>query len=332
MEDTRICYITASYPFGPGEAFVGVEIDAWRKRGYSIFLMPAYPRGGGAEKFDGIADVLNYPIFSFSFFPVLLYWAFKSPAVVFGVFLDLFKSPGNFWKNFFVSIKAFACARDLMRQRCVHIHAHWGGTSSTMAMVIARLTGVPWSLTCHRWDIYTNNLLRLKSESAQFTRFISERGRRAALGIGVVASKAVVIHMGVSIIESMPIKLKPSSVAVIACPANLIEVKGHRYLIEAASLMQKTGRPFLVRFFGDGVLRLELERYCAEMNVSDLVRFEGHCPHDKLMQIYKAGEIDLVVLPSVELDSPHGWRYRALFAGEGYSDPDSCSFVYIRGF
>lgn len=302
MEDPRICYVTASYPFGSGEAFVGVEIDAWRKRGYSIFVMPAYPRGARSDEFNGMDGVLNYPVFSFSFFASVLYWVYRSPTVIFGIFSDLFKSPDNLWKNLLISIKAFACARELVRQPCSHIHAHWGGTSSTMAMVMSRLTGVPWSLTCHRWDIYANNLLRLKSESAQFARFISNRGRSTALGLGVAASKSVVIHMGVSSVENLPIKLEPSPVVVIACPANLIEVKGHRYLIEAALLMKKAERQFLLRFFGDGVLRLELERYCSEMNVLDLVRFEGHCPHTKLMKMYRAGEVDLVVLPSVELN------------------------------
>ena len=55
-----------------------------------------------------------------------------------------------------------------------HIHAHWAHLTATIAMGASAVSGIPWSFTAHRYDIFLNNLLTQKLRSARFGRFIAQ--------------------------------------------------------------------------------------------------------------------------------------------------------------
>ena len=69
-------------------------------------------------------------------------------------------------------------------------------------MMTAEAIGVPWSFTLHRWDIYANNLLAEKLQSAQFARVISQRGKMDTLAIAPGADDVRVLHLGVDLPSS----------------------------------------------------------------------------------------------------------------------------------
>ncbi|MCS7458802.1 glycosyltransferase family 4 protein [Paenibacillus doosanensis] len=87
---------------------------------------------------------------------------------------------------------------------------------------------------------------------------------------------------------------------VIACPARLVHVKGHRTLIEALSRVKGRRDHFVCWLIGDGYLREELEQYCMQMNVADCFFFLGNRT-DVPAVLKKA---DLVVLPSLSDNQP----------------------------
>jgi glycosyltransferase involved in cell wall biosynthesis len=87
---------------------------------------------------------------------------------------------------------------------------------------------------------------------------------------------------------------------VALCPANLITVKGHSYLIDAWSQLQAL-QPTRLLIAGDGDLRKRLEAQVARLNLGSTVKFLGQVPHVALLAMYEKGEVDLVVLPSLDL-------------------------------
>src|SRR6476661_5877722 len=100
-----------------------------------------------------------------------------------------------------------------------------------MAMLASRVSGIPWSFTTHRWDIVENNLLVAKVRSASFARFISKDGLRIARELGVDPGENVrVLHMGISIPRS--VEQRAQDKATVLCPARLVQVKGHRFLLQ----------------------------------------------------------------------------------------------------
>ena len=110
------------------------------------------------------------------------------------------RSPRILLKNLAVLPKGLWLGLEAERRRIDHIHAHWGATSSTLALIASRLSGIPWSVTVHRWDIDENNLLAAKARSAAFVRAINEIGlRKLAAATGAVTGDAFVLHMGVDV-------------------------------------------------------------------------------------------------------------------------------------
>ena len=107
-----------------------------------------------------------------------------SPVRVARVALELLRASRS-WrillKNVVVLPKALYATRLVRAFDAGHIHAHWASVPASMAFVVSRLTGIPWSVTAHRFDIAEDNVLRVKMQSARFARVISSRGRREVL-------------------------------------------------------------------------------------------------------------------------------------------------------
>ncbi len=77
--------------------------------------------------------------------------------------------------------------------------------------------------------------------------------------------------------------------------------KGHRYLIEALSLLNLEDIQWRCTFLGEGELEPELRTLTAEHNLSDKVMFPGFC-EDVFSVLLKA---DVFVLPSLHEGSPN---------------------------
>jgi glycosyltransferase involved in cell wall biosynthesis len=108
------------------------------------------------------------------------------------------------------------------------------------------------------------------------------------------------IHMGVSIPETLPPIANRGGRLAIVVPANLIDVKGHRYLIDAIGRLDPQKRERIkCRFFGDGHLKQKLVRQVKLRGLRDCIEFCGAAPHNSIMEIYEKGQADVIILPSI---------------------------------
>jgi glycosyltransferase involved in cell wall biosynthesis len=203
-------------------------------------------------------------------------------------------------KNLTIVPKALWLAAVAAQWKADHIHCHWAGTTATMAMLASKLSGIPWSLTAHRWDIVENNLLAAKARSASFVRFISEDGLRMAQAMGVeLAHHVRVLHMGVALPARVQRRYAPRH--VVLCPARLVEVKGHRFLLEAWQILQRRGLNAELWLAGQGKLRPQLARLSNALGLGDSVKFLGAIPHAELLKFYEEGAVTAVILASIDL-------------------------------
>ncbi|MGV3742779.1 MAG: glycosyltransferase, partial [Burkholderiaceae bacterium] len=67
----------------------------------------------------------------------------------------------------------------------------------------------------------------------------------------------------------------PENALVVGMVAQLIQRKGHRYLLEAVRVLRKDYPDLRIVLFGQGPLREELEQAVAAEGLSDIVRFAG---------------------------------------------------------
>lgn len=301
----RILYITVSMPYSHKEAFLIEEALFLQSNLEKFIIVPRSPgrRCLNADALPLLSSTVYQPLVSFQIVGSALIMLFTRPFSCLRAAQSIMhKQPlGHFVKNLLVLPKALWLARYTQKEGFDHIHCHWGLTTSTMAMIASRASGVPWSMTCHRGDIADNNLLAAKIRSASFTRFISHDGMKMAsvLVKNSLLDRCYVGRLGVR----LPSQVKPfeNSVPLIVCPANLLPVKGHKYLIEAADILRNKKIDFKMLIAGSGPLESELKALVSAMGLASIVAFAGQIPHNELLTLYREGKVFAVVLPSVDL-------------------------------
>jgi len=298
----KIIYVTAQLPHGCDEAFIVPEINQLMRSGHQVLVIPRSPRG---RVLHG-QDLLPFSRLASLFSPDVLLTAASSTLRTPGRVAEAIRltrggrSRAIDLKNLTVVAKAVWLAEIALAWEADHIHSHWGGTTATMAMLASHVSGIPWSLTAHRWDIVEDNLLAAKASSASFVRFISEDGLRMARSLGIGnAGTSRVLHMGVPLPGSS--HGRPPRRRVVLCPARLVAVKGHRFLLESWRLLRSRGINAELWLAGDGNLRRELERLSNTLGIGSSVKFLGAIEHGKLLELYEKNAISVVVLASVDL-------------------------------
>lgn len=185
-----------------------------------------------------------------------------------------------------------------------HIHAHFADRGGLGAYALAKLVGVPYTLTVHAYDIFLPNPhLGLLVRNSALTLAISEFARQAVLQKvpGVDPDRVRVIHVGVptgalaALAESKPVRPEGAPAALISV-GNLVTKKGMDVLLDAVALLLRDGRRLSCDIVGDGPLREELCRRAEELGLTGVVSFTGRLhPDDARGRIARA---DLFVLAS----------------------------------
>ncbi|HOW51888.1 MAG TPA: glycosyltransferase [bacterium] len=302
----KLLYITSSLPIGTQETFIIPEISALLSAGHDITVIPLHPRGDFIH--DDARPLLPRSVITPLFSPRLLAgipFLLRHPTASLRAFKALFTcDPVHLAKNLAAFFKALYLAKTFDLRSFDHIHAHWSAVSSSLALALHHLSGVSWSFTAHRWDLVDNNLLIRKIASASFVRLISHNSLDL-VRMHVAAPPMEKIHfipMGVNI---PPQTISTFSAAdrpfTLLCPANLLPVKGHSYLIEAIRLLKERTVSVRLIIAGCGPLEKDLRRLTTAAALNDRVEFAGRIPHGKLLALYREQAVDTVVLPSVDL-------------------------------
>lgn len=302
----KIIYVTESFPFGHGEAFIIPELKMISSLNHDLLIVPINPAKTiiheDAKLF--LPNTLSSPRFTIKFILNILNFFLTNPFKTISIFSLLFYSRNVkiFLRNLRIFPKGFWLTEISKQWNVEHIHSNFAVSSATAAMIASKLTGKPWSFTAHRYDIVENDLFNIKHKTANFSRFISLSGMELAQrrGINLKQDKSFVIYMGVDLpVLENDFTVEQRRTPIIFCPANLIPVKGHRYLFEALAILKNKNIPVCLWIAGDGPLRTELENQVKILDIK--VKFLGQLSHSSLLNLYKQKEIDIVVLPSIDL-------------------------------
>ena len=326
----KIAYITAQAPYGKGEFFINNEMVNLKKNGIKLLIIPRNPEKKifHQEAQFLMKDTLNLSLLNLKIFSIFLFSLLMDPKIWQIFFFLIYRSRNIkiLCKNIIILPKSVFIISKVKKENVKHIHAHWGSTTATMAYIISKLSGIPWSFTLHRWDIKENNMLKEKVKSAKFVRCISENGKNELLEIiGTdFKNKIKVIHMGVKIpINVDKINNDEKKYFKIITPANLLAVKGHKYLIEACLILVEEGiKNFECIFYGKGLMKNELKELIKEKLLNNYIKIPGIIPHEKLMGIYKSKKADILILPSINTkNGEHEGIPVALMEAMAYSIP-----------
>jgi glycosyltransferase involved in cell wall biosynthesis len=184
------------------------------------------------------------------------------------------------------------------KQAIQHVHAHFAYHAAVAALIVHRLTRIPFSFTARGSDVQSDgHMLKEKVEAADFVISVSEYNKEIILrkcGPGV-GKKIHVIHGGVDVDRLSP---RPNSGAKrllrILCVARFEEVKGHTYLVEACKVLKERGLPFECQLIGDGPLVVQIENQIKQSGLSGEVLLLGPRPYDEVIEQFSSA--DVVVL------------------------------------
>ena len=139
-------------------------------------------------------------------------------------------------KNFDSSVQwrfrhAFWLASRMQKSRVQHIHAHFACGAAKLAWVVNWLTGIPFSVSTHGYDIYVKpyRFMAALSADASFIRSVCKYNMRALRDMGVPPNKIPVIHCGIRAEQFSPSKNIEKDIDIV-CVARLHPGKGHIYI------------------------------------------------------------------------------------------------------
>jgi glycosyltransferase involved in cell wall biosynthesis len=300
----KIVYVTQRLPFGEGETFVVPEEEALLAAGHELLIVPRLSREPVVH--DNVGALLTRT-------RALPHAAAVAGAVASALARAPRQTAQAFWRlrqtrprrrafsNAIATAQGIWLARLARRWGADHIHAHWAHLTATIAMGASAVSGIPWSFTAHRYDIFLNNLLTQKLRSARFGRFIAQDMLAEARPLVTpdALARAVVVHMGVTLPPVPAGSAPPRATPVLLCPARLVPIKGHDYLLDAVARLAAGGVAFELLLAGDGPEREAIARRVADLGLGDRVRLLGTVPHAELLAQYRDRRIDCVVLPSL---------------------------------
>lgn len=306
-----ICIVTGRTPCGPGEEFVWPEITALAARGVVVVVFPMRPGISRKRWFDVPEAVLVYrvPLASVREVLATVGICLRDPVRTLRalrVTVHGSKRVKHKLKNLMVFGRGLTLASVCRSKGVSHIHAHWGSTTATAAFVASTITGIPWSFTLHRWDIYDANMLVAKTESAEFVRCISSRGVQDTSNQlpPTLRNKVQLVHLGVDLHALEPSVKAPyeaHNCITIACVARMVPVKGHAVLLEALSVLRTWGVDFRAIFVGDGPLLDEIRSRCESLRLSAQVQLVGRLDHSAVLDLYRQHDVDIAVSSSLTL-------------------------------
>lgn len=207
-------------------------------------------------------------------------------------------------RNLIVIPKACYYATVVRRMGCRHIHAHWATVSTSAAMLISRMSGVPFSFTGHAWDIFCDTrLLAEKGDAAQFVLTCTAYNRQHLIeAAGIDREKVHVLYHGLRIPSRSEDRADSSRRPVeLLTVGRWSEKKGFLDLIEALAIVRDEGVQFRLQIIageGSALYERRVRDTIAARSLGEWVRMCGWLPGDQIEAAMRAS--DLFVLPCVK--------------------------------
>lgn len=183
--------------------------------------------------------------------------------------------------------------------RVTHLHAHFAHSPTSVTLFAGILSGLPFSFTAHAKDIYTSDPRQLKEkiEAARFVVTCTEYNRSHLEKIRDTGSTPIYrIYHGIELdcFNRSRHFRQPKPPYRLLTVARLTRKKGIVTVIDALSILKKTGVDFTYTLIGDGEDRDLLLKRIAESEISDRISWLGTQPHEVVLEHYRRSDLFLI--------------------------------------
>jgi len=303
----KIAYIMSRFP-KISETFILYEMIEQERLGYSVSLYPLLRERQPVSHPEVAAWLQKAHFHPFISWPILranAHFLRRRPLayvkVLFEVLRGTFGSRNFFFGAIGIFPKSVRFALEMQQEGIQHIHAHFCNHPAVAALIIHRLTGIPFSFTAHGSDLHVERrMLDKKVDAAAFAVTISEFNKQVMLqACGAAAAEKIdIIHCGIDPEVFVPApERQPGQPFTLICVASFEEVKGHKHLVAACEQLQRDGVDFECHLVGDGPTRAAIEQQIAAAGLQQRVIVHGPLPRYRVVELLRRA--DVKVLPSV---------------------------------
>lgn len=181
-----------------------------------------------------------------------------------------------------------------------YVHSQFAGFQTEIAMSLSHMLGVPYGCTWHAYGIYRDrNILEEKIAGARTIITCTRHNVEHLQSICPESRDRIHLAYHGLNLDRIP---QPTPIAgegrpIILAVGRLIAKKGFACLVDAASILQRSGRIFELRFIGDGPERQALQSQVTRLGLKGLVHFVGDQPNAAVFAQMAAARV--VAAPSV---------------------------------
>src|SRR4051794_15829628 len=173
-----------------------------------------------------------------------------------------------------------AAIEQIDREGFDFLYVHFAMRQLLLGYHASRLLRIPLAITMQAHDIFVNPLSRFFPHTLGQCAFIvtvSHYNREAILKLApnLDPHRVHVLANGIDVDGFNARPHAPHSPFRFAATGRLVEIKGFHVLIEAAGLLARKRRDFVVGIVGEGPLRERLEQRAAQLGIADLFQLLG---------------------------------------------------------
>ncbi len=217
------------------------------------------------------------------------------------------RHPLSLWRQFArAGVLAALCRRAGVR----HIHAHFANAPTSVAHFAHRMSGIPFSFTAHAKDLYLTKpaLIRGRASAATFVATCTGYNAQYLRDLVDAPSrdKISLIYHGIDLAtfryRPPPYRfLETGGPPLILSVGRLVPKKGLDGLLQACSLLDKSGFDFRCDIVGAGPLRDSLAADIARLGLDTRVRLRGAMTHAELVLHFARADL-FVLAPQITED------------------------------
>jgi glycosyltransferase involved in cell wall biosynthesis len=179
-------------------------------------------------------------------------------------------------------------ASQVERENLEQVHAAWAHFPGSVAFLVARLTGRPFSMSAHAGsDLYrTQAFLAEKARAARFTATCVARNADMLRALAGPDARIECVYHGVDLARFDGMGRARDPEPLLVTVGRLVPAKGFDVAVEALGLLPQESRAKLV-VVGEGPERGRLEALARAAHVESRVTFTGPLPQRELVGLYR---------------------------------------------
>jgi len=297
-ELVRLFYLPMKFPV-VYQTFLRREMEGLEAAGCEVTVVPCLP--GGERKVEHRLSVLRlYGNVMGILRGVWKEYAGRPHRILRGVRIVMAHPPNHLESWFFLVgsvLLAPVVAEKVRHGKIQHIHGAWATAPATVAWLVHKLTGIPFSFGAQAYDLYRrggDNFLEPKSRDAAFIHTTTRNNVRTLKErIPGDFHKVVLARRGLPALPPPRIPAEESKEIRLLSVGRLVAKKGHLFQLKAARILKDQGHRVRMKWVGEGNLRQSLEAACREMNLVDEVELCGQVQPEEVAQFFAWADLFL---------------------------------------